>query len=54
MNLFLDDVETYHTREIYDLLGLLGDLGGIQDILIAIVGIFVFPYSEFSYTLKAM
>jgi len=54
INFFLDDVETYHIREIYDLLGLLGDLGGIQDILIAIVGIFVFPYSEFSFNLKAM
>ena len=29
-------------------------MGGIQDLLISIVGIFVFPYSEFMYNLKAL
>jgi hypothetical protein len=54
LNVFLDDKSTVIKREIYTALDLLGDLGGIRDIVIAIIGIFLFPYSEFSYNLKAL
>jgi hypothetical protein len=32
---------------------LLSDLGGIRDIVIATLGLILFPYSQFSYNLKA-
>ena len=54
LNIFLDDKSTVIKREIYNALDLLGDLGGIRDIVIVILGIFLFPYSEFSYNLKAL
>ena len=54
LNIFLDDKSTVIKREIYNALDLLGDLGGIRDIVIVIIGIFLFPYSEFSYNLKAL
>ena len=52
MEVFLNSFEISHSREIYDLLALLGDLGGIHDVFVLIFGIFVFPWSQFSYNLK--
>lgn len=43
-----------HSRYIYTFLDLLGDLGGIHDIAIALIGIFVLPMSNFSYILKIL
>ena len=54
VNLMHETVEILQVREIYDLLSLLGDLGGINEILITILGILIFPISEFSYNLKAL
>lgn len=41
-------------RKIYSLLDLLGDMGGIMDIIIQVLGVFMFPLSEFSFILKAL
>jgi hypothetical protein len=41
-------------REIYDLLDVLADLGGVQDLLISLVGILLFSMAEQSYYLKFM
>ena len=41
-----------HERRIYNMLGFLGNMGGVWGIIIAIFGFFVFPYSQFSYNLK--
>jgi hypothetical protein len=53
-NIFLDNKSTVHKREIYNFLDLLGDLGGIRDIIVASIGILLFPYSEYSYNLKVL
>ena len=50
----LSELERTWTREIYDIIGLLGDLGGISDILILIFGFFALPVSAFSYNLKVL
>jgi hypothetical protein len=50
----MDDVVTMNKREVYGFLDLLGDLGGIQDIIILTLGYFIFPVSEFSYNIKAL
>jgi len=42
-----------HKRSTYDLVGLLGDMGGIQGILISILGILALPISAHSFNIKA-
>jgi hypothetical protein len=41
-------------RTIYDLLGVLGDVGGVQELIISILGVFLYSMSEQSYYLKFM
>ena len=48
------EIETTYSREIYDVLGLVGDLGGVEGIFVLILGIFVCPYSQYSFNLKAL
>ena len=45
--------EVTHKRTTYDLVGLLGDMGGIQGILISLLGILVVPISAHSFNVKA-
>ena len=42
-----------HKRETYDLIKLLGDMGGIQGILISLLGVLVIPVSAHSFIIKA-
>ena len=42
-----------HKRATYDLVGLLGDMGGIQGILISLLGVLVVPVSAHSFNVKA-
>jgi len=41
-------------RTIYDLLGILEELGGVREILLSIAGIFFYSMGEQSYYLKFM
>lgn len=43
-----------HQRKAYGLFGFVSDLGGVSELLILVFGFFVFPYSEFSFNIKAM
>ena len=43
-----------HTREAYTILNLVGDLGGVLEVFLVLLGIFIYPMSEFSFYLKAM
>ena len=38
-------------RKIFGLLEFLGELGGITEILLLLLGLVLFPYSEFQFTL---
>jgi MFS-type transporter involved in bile tolerance (Atg22 family) len=42
-----------HKRTTYDLVGLLGDMGGISGLLITLLAILVSPVSEHSFYIKA-
>ena len=50
---FLDMQSINHNRSIYNLLDLLGDLGGVTEVIMAVLGIFLFPISEHSFIIKA-
>jgi hypothetical protein len=39
---------------VYNFLDILGDLGGLVDIIISFFGIVMFPISKFSFILKAL
>ena len=40
-----------HKRKIYDIVALLGDLGGVTEVIMLTMGILLFPISEASYNL---
>lgn len=42
-----------HTRSIYGWIDLLGDLGGVTEVIMICFGFALFPISEFSFILKA-
>ena len=43
-----------HVRVVYDLLGVLGDLGGVTEVIMLFFGFFLEPISEHSFMLKAI
>ena len=43
-----------HQRKIYGWLDLLGDLGGVTEVVMICFGIFLFPISEHSFYMKAI
>ena len=49
----MDEAKESHSREVYNILALLGDLGGIFEIVMIIFGVFIFPISEHSFNLRA-
>jgi len=42
-----------HNRKIYGVIDLLGDLGGVTEVIMIVFGVFLFPVSEFSFVMKA-
>ena len=52
--MYLDQQKYVHTRQIYSILDLLGDLGGVLEVLLFVAGLFILPLSEFSFNLKAL
>ena len=42
-----------HSRAVYNFLDLLGDLGGLTEVFMLIVGFFVAPISEHNFIMKA-
>ena len=53
MHIGIDSQLNEFEREVYNLIDLLGDLGGVLEILVMICGVFLFPVSEFKFILKA-
>lgn len=51
--LYHDKVEEIYERRIYNFFDLLGDLGGVSEIIILVFGIFLLPISRHSFTIKA-
>ena len=50
-NFYLDHILVTHKRTIYDVIALLGDLGGVTEVLMLVLGFFLFPISESSYNM---
>lgn len=48
-----DQTEIFHERKVYNIMDLLGDIGGILEALTIFIGVFIFPISEFGFVLKA-
>jgi len=46
--------EVKHTRKVYGWIDLLGDLGGVTEVIMIVFGFFLFPISEHSFFLKAI
>ena len=46
-------VNLKHTRIVYNFLDLLGDLGGVTEVIMIVFGFFIFPISEHSFIMKA-
>ena len=38
-----------HERSVYTFMDLVGDLGGVQEVFISMVGLFINPISEFLF-----
>ena len=41
-------------RSIYGVLDLIGDIGGVLEVLVSVVGILMYPLTEYSFVLKAL
>ena len=54
MNFQIYDQIIIHTREYYGILDLMGDLGGVLEIITIISGVFITPLSEYGFNLKAI
>jgi hypothetical protein len=54
VNFDLEESEVLHSREVYHIMDLIGDLGGVFEVIITIFGIFVFPMSQHSFVMKAL
>ena len=50
----LDNTKVGHFREVYTFYDLMGDLGGIQGLIVSFWGFFLFAWSEFSFNIKAL
>ena len=45
INLYLNKDSILHTREVFNLLDLIGDLGGVVEVLIIVIGVLLYPIS---------
>jgi hypothetical protein len=45
----IDAASVQYDRQVYGLVKLLGDLGGVIEILVVMMGVLIFPYSAISY-----
>lgn len=52
-NIYLNSAVVTHKRIIYDIVALLGDLGGVTEVIGLVLGIMLFPISESSYNMMS-
>ena len=46
---FIDETVIYHSRSIYGLLDLFGDIGGVLQVLQIFLAFFIVPYNESAF-----
>ena len=54
IDLSLDPQRVMHEREVYNILDLFGDLGGVNELLNLIFSLVALPISQHSFILKAL
>ena len=54
INYEIGDKFLMHDREIYNLIALIGDLGGVMEVFIFVVGVLVYPINKHSFTIKSL
>ena len=52
-NLIPEGQVIVHEHHVYNLLQMIGDLGGVKEIIVSIIGFFIMPLSTFAFQLKA-
>lgn len=52
--MMLEAEDIGHTRQIYSLFDILGDLGGVTEVIMLLFGFFLYPISEHSFSLQAL
>lgn len=50
-NFYLNSLEKKHSRAVYGFIDLLGDLGGVLEVIMVFTGAIFLPISEHHYTL---
>ena len=53
-SMMLSEIAVSHSRQIYDIIDLLGDLGGVMEVLLFVFGFIFFPFSEHNYIIRAL
>ena len=53
VNLYLKSESIMHVREVFNLFDLVGDLGGVIEVMIIVMGVLLYPISEHSFLLSA-
>jgi hypothetical protein len=54
VNISLNPKENLHTREVYNIIDLIGNLGGVFEIIVKVLGLFFLPISSHSFVMKAL
>jgi hypothetical protein len=53
ISLYLQEEAIFFEREVYNLLDLVGDMGGVIQVITIVFGIILYPIAEESFNLKA-
>lgn len=53
VKIYLTPIQIMHGRKVYEVLSLIGDLGGVMGVLTLVLGFFIFPLSEALYIMKS-
>jgi len=54
VSIFLQDEAVFYQREVYNLLDLVGDMGGVVEIIVIVFGVILYPIAEQAFILKAI
>lgn len=52
-NFFMEGITVTHKRKIYDIVALLGDLGGVTEVIMIVLGCLLYPIAESSYNMMS-
>ena len=53
ISIYLQQESVLHVREVFNMIDLIGELGGVIEVFIMLFGFFLFPVAQFSFVIKA-